>query len=64
MRENGVTMREDEDEVLKELRLAESELEDVDIEWVSTSGKLQALRNALRHIIKAMRLDGRFAQKA
>jgi len=54
----------DEDEVLRELRLAESELEDVDIEWVSTSGKLEALRNALKHIIRAMMADGRYRPKA
>jgi hypothetical protein len=52
---------QDEDEVLKELRLAEMELEDVDAGWISESGQIEALRNALRHMLRAIRL--RFAMK-
>jgi hypothetical protein len=47
---------QDEDEVLKELRLAEMELEDVDAGWISESGQIEALRNALRHMLKAIQL--------
>lgn len=51
----GGPVEDPEDPVLKELRLAETELEDVDIAWVSTDGKLEALRNALKHTIRAVR---------